>query len=102
MFGVFFIRRYRLFEISIFRAETSPANGPRWLISKHKKHKAVEVLERLRDKHDVQAGRPQAEADAIEEALENKVDKGPWLDLFVRLRLSVLLSLTKKDSVAPI
>ena len=65
------------------------ANGPRWLISKHRKNQAVEVLERLRDKEDVRAGRPQAEADAIEEALENKVEKGPWLDLFVSLATSV-------------
>ena len=83
IFGVFFIRTSISARIQRFKPKTSLANGPRWLISKHKKDKAVEVLERLRDKEAVQAGRPQAEADAIEEALENKVEKGPWLDLFV-------------------
>lgn len=57
-------------------------DGPRWLISKGRKDKAVRVLEKIRDKHDVALGRPQAEADAIEEALENKIEKGPWIDLF--------------------
>lgn len=31
----------------------------------------------------VAAGYHLAEIDAIEEALNNKMDKGPWLDLFV-------------------
>ena len=41
------------------------------------------MLETVRDKADVAQGRPRLEADAIEDALDHKVEKGPWLDLFV-------------------
>lgn len=35
----------------------------------------------------IDAGVCKDEADAIEEALNNKVDKGPWIDLFVSFSL---------------
>ena len=53
------------------------ANGPRWLISKNRMEEAIKVLESVRDKADVAQGRPKLEAEAIEEALEHKVEKGP-------------------------
>lgn len=82
------------------------ASAPRWLISKGRKEDAIRTLEKVRPKEDVgacsstpddftknklidttAAGVCQDEADAIEEALNNNVDKGPWIDLFVRFSL---------------
>lgn len=37
----------------------------------------------MRPRADVLTGHCKAEADAIEEALDNNIEKGPWLDLFV-------------------
>lgn len=80
-------------------ADHRPALGPRWLLSKRRKDDAIETLRKIRPKQDVgmytldrqklwlievAAGLHMAEIDAIEEALRNKMDKGPWLDLFVR------------------
>ncbi|KAK2763691.1 hypothetical protein FQN54_009307 [Arachnomyces sp. PD_36] len=57
-------------------------NAPRWLISKGRKGDAVRSLEKVRPPADVAAGHCQAEADAIQEAVNNKTEKGPWKDLF--------------------
>lgn len=67
---------------NIYYLET--ANAPRWLISKGRSGDAVRSLERVRPSEDVAAGHCQAEADAIQDAITNKAEKGPWLDLFVR------------------
>ena len=37
----------------------------------------------MRPKEDVDAGHCRAEADAIQEAIDNRIEKGPWVDLFV-------------------
>ena len=50
---------------------------------------AVRSLERVRPQEDVDSGHCRAEAEAIQDALENKVEKGPWLDLFVRSNFSI-------------
>ncbi|CAL5867003.1 uncharacterized protein PFLUO_LOCUS1215 [Penicillium psychrofluorescens] len=68
--------------VTIFVSPLFIPPGPRWLISKGRKADAVHTLERVRPKEDVAAGTCQAEADAIEEALDNHVEKGPWIDLF--------------------
>lgn len=60
------------------------ADGPRWLISKDRLDDSVLALERVRPKADVAAGLCRSEAIAIQEALNNNIGKGPWLDLFVR------------------
>ncbi|MCJ1305333.1 hypothetical protein MMC08_008147 [Hypocenomyce scalaris] len=57
-------------------------NAPRWLISKDRKEDAVRSLERVRPKEDADAGHCRAEADAIQEAIDNRIEKGPWVDLF--------------------
>lgn len=57
-------------------------DAPRWLISKGRMADAVHTLERVRPREDVAAGTCRAEAEAIQEALNNKVEKGPWVDLF--------------------
>ena len=57
-------------------------SGPRWLLSKGRKDGAIHSLKRLRPKAEVAAGHCEEEADAIQEAMNNKMDKGPWLDLF--------------------
>ncbi|KAF2452369.1 general substrate transporter [Lineolata rhizophorae] len=57
-------------------------SGPRWLIGKGRKDDAIRTLERVRPRGDTDAGHCQAEADAIQEAMEGKTEKGPWLDLF--------------------
>lgn len=56
--------------------------SPRWLISKSRKEDAILSLETVRPGADVDAGRCRAEADAIEDALQNKTEKAPWVDLF--------------------
>jgi hypothetical protein len=87
--------------------DTHAANAPRWLISKGRKEDAIRTLEKVRPKEDVgaysippnesiqsklmddiAAGVCKDEADAIEEALNNNVDKGPWIDLFVSFSLN--------------
>ncbi|KAF3407108.1 High-affinity glucose transporter ght1 [Talaromyces pinophilus] len=67
--------------IIVFGAFLIP-NAPRWLISKGRKEDAIRTLEKVRPKEDVATGVCKDEADAIEEALNNNVDKGPWIDLF--------------------
>lgn len=57
-------------------------DGPRWLISKDRLDDAVHSLERVRPKQDKDSGLCRVEAEAIREALENGIEKGPWLDLF--------------------
>ena len=57
-------------------------DGPRWLLSKSKFENAVKSLERVRPREDRDQGLCRAEAEAIQETLENKTDKGPWIDLF--------------------
>lgn len=44
---------------------------------------AVKSLERVRPSEEVAAGLCREEAEAIKEALDNKVEKGPWVDLVV-------------------
>lgn len=56
--------------------------SPRWLISKQRKEDAVKVLERVRTKAEVERGHCREEADAIDEALKNSVEKEPWTHLF--------------------
>ncbi|RAO68757.1 uncharacterized protein BHQ10_004769 [Talaromyces amestolkiae] len=67
--------------IVVFGAFLIPS-APRWLISKGRKEDAIRTLEKVRPKEDVAAGVCKDEADAIEEALNSNVDKGPWIDLF--------------------
>lgn len=45
----------------------------------------IQILSRFfhTKKSSLDAGICHAEADAIEEAMNNKIEKGPWLDLFV-------------------
>ncbi|OQV00416.1 hypothetical protein CLAIMM_05911 [Cladophialophora immunda] len=57
-------------------------SGPRWLIFKGRKDEAIKTLERVRPKEDVAAGACKEEADAIQEAMRQETEKGPWLDLF--------------------
>ncbi|KIW53744.1 hypothetical protein PV05_06158 [Exophiala xenobiotica] len=56
-------------------------DAPRWLLSKSRFEDAVKSLERVRPGEDVRAGLCRKEAEAIREALDNKVEKGPWIDL---------------------
>ena len=62
-------------------------DAPRWLLSKGKMDEAVRSLERVRPKEDGELGLCRAEAEAIQEAMENKIEKGPWLDLFTGTNL---------------
>ncbi|RDL36187.1 Uncharacterized protein BP5553_06799 [Venustampulla echinocandica] len=57
-------------------------DGPRWLISKGRIDDAVKTLEKVRPKADVDAGHCKEEVAAIQEAINNETDKGPWIDLF--------------------
>lgn len=57
-------------------------DSPRWLISRHRNEDAVAAMKRVRPKTDADAGLCDEEVATIREALENKVEKGPWLDLF--------------------
>lgn len=56
--------------------------SPRWLISKSRNEDAIASLETVRPQTDIDAGLCRAEADAIRDALHNKLDKGPWAQLF--------------------
>jgi SP family sugar:H+ symporter-like MFS transporter len=58
--------------------------SPRWLILKGRKQNAKDALDRIRPRHDVQSGATAAEADAIEQLVEESLanEKGSWLDLF--------------------
>lgn len=69
---------------------TEAADGPRWLISKGRKEDAVKTLEKVRPETDVAAGHCRAEVEAIQEAINNEIEKGPWLDLFVSNLLALL------------
>lgn len=57
-------------------------DGPRWLISRGRLDDSIKTLERVRPRADVDAGLCKLEAEAIQEAVHNDVEKGPWLDLF--------------------
>lgn len=56
--------------------------SPRWLMSKHRDKDAVAVLRKTRPVRYSAAGGCEQEVAAIHEALENKVDKGSWMELF--------------------
>ncbi|GFZ48394.1 hypothetical protein JCM24511_06142 [Saitozyma sp. JCM 24511] len=57
--------------------------SPRWLVSKGKKEQALVNLKRLRTKEDVAAGLPEAEIEALENAIEfdRQVNTGSWIDM---------------------
>ncbi|KAI1359355.1 putative sugar transporter [Xylaria arbuscula] len=56
-------------------------DSPRWLLSKNREEEAVICLQRLRPKDDDANVQCVAEIQAIKEALEQHVEKAPWLDL---------------------
>lgn len=58
-------------------------------MSRGRFEEAVGSLERVRPKEDVDAGHCREEAEAIRTALENKVDKAPWIDVVVRTLIFV-------------
>ena len=74
------------------------ADAPRWLMSKNRFEDAVKSLERVRPSEDAHAGLCRKEAEAIREALDNKVEKGPWIDLVVSFtRAKVPSNCSKAD-----
>lgn len=75
---------------------TEAADGPRWLISKGRKDDAVNTLEKVRPEADVAAGHCRAEVEAIQEAINNQIEKGPWVDLFVSNLLALLFRSTSR------
>lgn len=60
--------------------------SPRYLLSKGRREQALKNLNRLRPKHEVEAGTTLAEVDAIETMMKEEVGnyEGRWLDLFGR------------------
>ena len=56
--------------------------SPRWLISKHRPDDAVATLLKVRPKREIDQGVCEEEVHAIELALEERVDKGSWIELF--------------------
>lgn len=56
-------------------------SSPRWLLSKDRDEDAKHALRRLRPKANAENGDCDAEIQAIKEALQEHVHKGPWLDL---------------------
>jgi SP family sugar:H+ symporter-like MFS transporter len=56
--------------------------SPRWLISKRRHRDATRSLRVVRPKLELDSGACEAEIDAIENALQNHVDKGSWMELF--------------------
>jgi MFS family permease len=58
--------------------------SPRWLILKGRKAQAKAVLDKIRPKRDVDSGATAAEADALEQLVEESLanEKGSWLDIF--------------------
>ncbi|CAL5867679.1 uncharacterized protein PFLUO_LOCUS1898 [Penicillium psychrofluorescens] len=56
-------------------------SSPRWLLSKDREDEAIVALRRIRPKADAIEGNCEAEIQAIKEALQEHVRKGPWLDL---------------------
>ena len=60
------------------------AESPRYLLSKGRREQALKNLNRLRPKHEVEAGITIAEVDAIETMMREEEGnfEGKWLDLF--------------------
>ncbi|KAJ5818353.1 hypothetical protein N7474_003944 [Penicillium riverlandense] len=56
-------------------------SSPRWLLSKDREDEAIATLHRIRPKADAIEGNCEAEIQAIKEALQEHVRKGPWVDL---------------------
>lgn len=58
--------------------------SPRWLILNGHKESGKNVLDKIRPKHDVDSGATAAEADTIEQLIEQSeaAEQGSWLDLF--------------------
>lgn len=71
-------------------------SSPRWLLSKDREEDAVAALRRLRPEEDYAAGRCEAEIDAIKQALQEHVHKGPWVDLVrgTNLRRTTIVMVT--------
>ncbi|KAI0473559.1 general substrate transporter [Xylariaceae sp. FL0804] len=65
--------------------------APRWLISKGRKAEAVQTLQTVRPREED----CEAQADAIEKAMNNKIEKGPWLDLFTSQAPTMMLTWTE-------
>ena len=82
--GTFFIRTSSVLQIAAASDNTNHAEAlsPRWLITKGRKEEAVEVLNKVRPKEDVESGATRMEVEAIHEYLQN-VEKAPWPELFV-------------------
>lgn len=56
--------------------------SPRWLISRGLKEDAVQVLEKVRTKEEVEGGHCREEANAMEGAMHHTAKKEPWHHLF--------------------
>ncbi|KAI1329931.1 sugar transporter-domain-containing protein [Xylariaceae sp. FL0255] len=67
-------------------------DSPRWLLSKGRKEDAIKVLDLIRPDEDVQAGLSRLEINAIQEAIENELEKAPWINMVkgVNLRRSLI------------
>ncbi|KAL1866974.1 hypothetical protein VTK73DRAFT_4443 [Phialemonium thermophilum] len=58
--------------------------SPRWLILKGRKDEAKRVLDKIRPKKDIDSGATAAEADTIEQLIQESLatEQGSWLDIF--------------------
>ncbi|KAI1324482.1 general substrate transporter [Xylariaceae sp. FL0255] len=70
-------------------------DSPRWLLSRGRREDALKSLDYVRPRADVASGRSHAELDDIQMALENKIGKAPWVDVFrgANLRRTTLVLL---------
>ncbi|KAJ5602258.1 sugar transporter [Penicillium lagena] len=80
--------------VLIFFGNFLIVDSPRWLISKDRTEEAIEVLDRLRPKADVQAGLTRREVEAIREVIQSDMESGSWVQLFegVNLRRTLIAS----------